>query len=432
MKLKQKNYFLTLLLVLFCTSFSYAQISSPEADGITMTNYSSGSQDNIYIFCSSSGETGASLTAEFQAGGAATFEWFKYNSQTGTFESYPEGISSGNISEINNLEDGAYRVNATDGSQTETYTAWVFNDWYIATSEITESTCDYFQITTTLEENEMFYSDLNSGGQQLQVIKDVNAKWETDGDQVAVALSPQIFNPPPRDTEYTLTVSDNFGCEAQLTITYHSIVTEASFIATPTNGEAPLEVTFTNESENADEYDWFFFRDLYDLILEGQNGEVTDSIMERAIDENPVYTFENSGTYNVKLVTTKYYNFNGESGICTDTFYIDDYIVVDTSFVDVPNVFTPNGDGANDEFVVQYWSLKEISIKIFNRWGQEVFDWKNNNVQGFDETVSESVWDGKINGRYASPGVYYYVIEAIGRDDKKRNAHGFVHLFRDE
>jgi gliding motility-associated-like protein len=111
---------------------------------------------------------------------------------------------------------------------------------------------------------------------------------------------------------------------------------------------------------------------------------------------------------------------------------MEGYLVADTSFVRVPNVFTPNGDGANDDFVVSYWSLQSINIQVFNRWGKKVHSWENNNIRGFDNTVSESVWDGKIGGRYASPGVYYYVVEARGRDDKKRYAHGFVHLFRDK
>jgi gliding motility-associated-like protein len=95
-------------------------------------------------------------------------------------------------------------------------------------------------------------------------------------------------------------------------------------------------------------------------------------------------------------------------------------------------VFTPNGDGVNDEFVIKYQSLRSIHVQIFNRWGKKIHSWENNNVQGFDATVSESAWDGKIGGRYASPGVYYYVVKAKGRDDKTQNAHGFVHLFREK
>ncbi len=413
-----KNFVNTLFIVLFFSTFTSAQISSVDSDGVTTTHYSSGSQDNIYIFCTAPGESAASLTA--QASGTASYEWSNYNPSTGSFVSIGE-----NSSEITNLADGAYRVQVTSGGTTRTYTAWVFNSWYTATAEITESTCDYFQLNASFEGNEMVYYDLNGSGQQLQVNKGVSVKWEANGEQISSFLSPQIFNPPAEDTNYTLTVSDDFGCEVQVDVYYNSIVTVASFTATPTNGEAPLEVTFNNESLNADESEWFFFKDIYEL-MDMDAGDISDSILDKAVDQNPIFIYDHSGTYNVKLVTTKYF----DDGFCSDTVFIEDYILVDTSFVEVPNVFTPNGDGANDEFVISYWSLKEIKVEIFNRWGRRVFQWEDGNVQGYEETVSESVWDGKIGGKYASPGVYYYVIEAIGRDDERRNAHGFVHLLR--
>ena len=104
---------------------------------------------------------------------------------------------------------------------------------------------------------------------------------------------------------------------------------------------------------------------------------------------------------------------------------------MDTSFVAVPNVFTPNGDGTNDAFVVKYWSMRSIKISIFNRWGKRIHFWESEDVRGFENTYSETVWDGRMGNRFASPGVYYYVVEGEGRDFKKRKAHGFFHLFRD-
>jgi hypothetical protein len=79
--------------------------------------------------------------------------------------------------------------------------------------------------------------------------------------------------------------------------------------------------------------------------------------------------------------------------------------------------------------------MKSVKVTILNRWGKVIHTWESNNVQGFlntAETVPESVWDGKIGGKYASPGVYYYVVEGVGRDDKRRKQAGFFHLFRDK
>ena len=418
---------------LFFLSFTFfipfcvgAQITS-NSDGMATTEYSSGTQDNIYLFCSAPNQSIGELTATASNGAASSFEWLKYNSTNGSFDPFSTDNSGNTSSTVSNLTDGGYRVNVTANGVTETYTAWVFNSWYTATAEITESTCDYFQLTASFEQAQLTYYDLSSGSSK-QVAKDVRVKWSADGEQISTVISPTIYSPPAKDTDYTLTVYDQFGCMVEVTVNYQSVVTQASFTASPMNGEAPLEVNFMNSSLNADQYEWFFFRDRDELVREGENGTVEDSIMLTAIDENPIITYDKSGTYQVKLVTTK----NSADFACTDTFYLSDYIVADTSFIKAPNVFTPNGDGANDAFVISYWSLKSLKIQIFNRWGRKVHVWENNNVQGFEGTRSESAWDGKIGGKYASPGVYYYVVEALGRDDKKRFAHGFVHLFREK
>ena len=416
---------------LITTSIS-AQIVA-ETDATIPTEYSSGPQDSIHIFCTVEGQAIANLTASFSTGASSTFEWLKYNNVTDRFDAFQTDNSGASSSSISNLQDGAYRVNITSGGNTETYTAWVFNNWYTPTAEITESNCDYFQLNGLLEQAVLDYYDL-SNGNQLSVFKNVQFRWQEEGSLITTVRNPFIFSPQPKDTNYRLVVSDRFGCQGEASVVYHSIVTEARFSVsfkqgmTSESGEAPLEVTFTNESENADTYEWFFFRDLEDIKREAEEtGTVADSIMLRNnLDENPIYTYENSGTYQVKLVTTKESEFHS----CTDTFYLENFIVVEESFIEAPNVFTPNGDGSNDEFVIKYWSVREIKINVFNRWGKKVHQWKNSNVRGFETTVSESVWDGKIGGRMASPGVYYYIVEALGRDNEERWAHGFVHLLR--
>ncbi len=426
--LRIQTCFFLIVFLLIATSIN-AQITA-ESDATVQTEYSSGSQDNIHIFCTSEGEVVASLSASFSSGTAADYEWLKYNSGTDNFDAFQTDNSGATSSTISNLQDGAYRVNVTSAGSTETYTAWAFNNWYTPVAEIPVTNCDYFQLGASFTQAELIYYDLNNDS-PIDVSKEVQVRWEEEGSTIATALTTSIFSPPTTDTNYRLVVSDRFGCEGETSILYTSIVTEALFVASPMSGEAPLEVTFTNESANADNSEWFFFRDLFEMRREAEKTGIAieDSIMDRNdLDENPVYTFENSGTYQVKLVTTKQNEFNS----CTDTFYLENYIVADTSFIDAPNVFTPNGDGSNDKFVIKYWSVKKIKIDIFNRWGKKVHEWENNNVRGFETTVTESAWDGKIGGRMASPGVYYYVAEATGRDDKKRWAHGFVHLFREK
>ena len=82
------------------------------------------------------------------------------------------------------------------------------------------------------------------------------------------------------------------------------------------------------------------------------------------------------------------------------------YVNVVESLVDVPNVFTPNGDGKNDVFMVQALSVENFHGVILNRWGRKVYEWSD----------SQGGWDGRINGKYATPGTYYYIITAKGRE----------------
>ena len=84
-------------------------------------------------------------------------------------------------------------------------------------------------------------------------------------------------------------------------------------------------------------------------------------------------------------------------------------VAVSESYLAVPNVFTPNGDGKNDEFRVAYRSLKEFHCWVYNRWGKLVYEW--------DDPAKG--WDGTINGRPAAEGAYFYVIRALGTDAAK-------------
>jgi gliding motility-associated-like protein len=97
-------------------------------------------------------------------------------------------------------------------------------------------------------------------------------------------------------------------------------------------------------------------------------------------------------------------------------------ITVDIPCLDfvVPNVFTPNGDGIDDTYLVKVKFMSEYKISIFNRWGQEVFYSENSN----------SPWDGKVNGSIAPAGVYYYIIQATCEDGNYFEKNGFLQLIR--
>jgi gliding motility-associated-like protein len=416
---------------LFSLPAAQAQLTAPGATGATETEYTTFPEtDNIFIFCTENEVTEAgALQAQTSLEGTITFTWEQYNAETGDFEFYFSESTEAQTSAISSLENGGYRVTITQGETEIIHRAWVFSNWISASASVTESNCESFTLTGTFLSSPVIYYDLGTNA-EIEVFKDLRVEWKQGETTVASVLTPQFFDPPTSDTEYSLRVYDRFGCETNASVMYESIVTKAKFSVDPQNGEAPLTVAFSNESENGDPglYEWFFYRSLDDIKREAETTQQPiDSIMIVAYDDNPVYTYENSGTYNVKLVSKKVSEFH----TCVDTFYIEDHIVVDTSFVAVPNVFTPNGDGVNDLFVVKFWSMKNIKISIFNRWGKRIHFWESSDVRGFEDTYTATVWDGRLGGgRFASPGVYYYIIEGRGRDDKSRKAHGFFHLFR--
>ncbi len=432
--MKRSLYFL-LILISF-SNIVQAQISAPSANASDVTQYPVFNEtDDIFLFCSddSLSEAGAlTVTTDFE--GTKTFLWEKYNEQTGSFELYFQESSDGQTSTISNLADGCYRSTITLGATTVIDRAWVFNNWTIVDGYITNSNCESFYLNGSFSTANLTYYDLSTNAPVI-VLKDVEVEWTEGESKISSMLSWTYYSPPTENTTYTLNVYDKYECGTSFDVEYESIVTKAEFTADPMSGEAPLTVTFNNTSENGTSgyYEWFLYRDMYQIRDESEGStEPVDSFIfdTPGISDELSYTYQNSGSYKVKLVSKHRY---GDNLFCSDTFSLEDYIVVDTSFINVPNVFTPGtSPGVNDEFVVKFWSMKSLEINIYNRWGKRVHYWKSGNIEGFDDTMEESVWDGKINGRYASPGVYYYDVRGRGRDGEKRFKKGFVHLFRDK
>ena len=147
---------------------------------------------------------------------------------------------------------------------------------------------------------------------------------------------------------------------------------------------APLEVEFRANALNADHYLWVLFRGSEELI--------------NRKEAQHTYVFEEPNNYRATLEMSNEHGCNCQAE--------DFEISVSASMLEVPNVFTPNGDGTNDEFRVVYRSIKEFHCWIYNRWGHLVYEW----------TDPAKGWDGTIYGKPAAAGAYYYVIRALGTD----------------
>jgi len=104
---------------------------------------------------------------------------------------------------------------------------------------------------------------------------------------------------------------------------------------------------------------------------------------------------------------------------CIDTALIT--IFVSDPDIWVPNVFTPNGDGYNDIVTLPYPSFKSYDIQILNRWGNLVFELK-------DQT-GIAVWDGyDFNGQLHTDGVFFYRLRGEMLGGTLIDKHGFIHL----
>ncbi len=125
---------------------------------------------------------------------------------------------------------------------------------------------------------------------------------------------------------------------------------------------------------------------------------------------NPVFNGYNSTTY---VLTVIYHNG------CIATASTD-ITVNGNPPIYVPNAFTPNGDGSNDVFYLYSQQVKEMDLKVFNRWGEKVFE-STNQFYG---------WDGMYKGVQQPMAVYTYVVEVTYLNGKKANQKGTVNLIR--
>ena len=149
----------------------------------------------------------------------------------------------------------------------------------------------------------------------------------------------------------------------------------------------PLEVAFySNPTPAAQFFRWTVYK-------------ATERLVTRN-DQDIRFAFIEPGSYRVVCSVNNPY-------CASDS--METTVAVAESYLAVPNAFTPNGDGQNDEFRVAYRSLREFHCWVYNRWGKLVYEW----------TDPAKGWDGTINGRPAAEGAYFYVIRALGTDADK-------------
>jgi PKD repeat protein len=401
-----------IIFILLIPAICEAQLSAPGATTVRYTSYPSAPavRDPVFIYCNASGSQKGILNASSPGGTAPfNFTWYKWSDVTKNFSTLIKTDPGVSASSSGDLEEGGYKVIISGGFDT-TFVGWIFLDKPFSLAELQNRTCDYVALKGRAVIDTFYYNNI-SNGIPVKLPNGIRFLWSSDPASTIpfpdFTLNPQTFDPPLVDVTYKLQVSDSFGCLSESSFFYQSIHVKADFTVEPDKGQAPLEVTFTDKSVRASKYKWEF-------------GDTSTSTLS-----NPEpHIYFRPGEYSVKLTI--------ESDLhCIDSLRLEKKIVVDPSDLKIPNVFTPDGDGINDNFVVKAISLRNLSVEVFSQSGLKVYSFF-----GEGEKLREwKGWDGNVNSSSvkAAPGVYFYFIKGIGWDNVKYDSkeyRGFVYLYR--
>lgn len=195
----------------------------------------------------------------------------------------------------------------------------------------------------------------------------------------------------------TLKVVDSMTCNIQDVTSFPIIVRPnptAGFTFAPVPAQENMPTVYTNTSLDAIRYKWSF-----------GDGDTS-------VQVNPIHQFNATGDFNTCLIA---YNQYG----CADTVCQDVPALV-SPLIAVPNAFSPNGDGVNDMVYVRGYAIAKMIFRIYNRWGQLVYQTSDRN-QG---------WDGKYKGVLQPMDAYAYTLEVEFTDGTKATKKGDITLLR--
>jgi gliding motility-associated-like protein len=403
-------------IVLFLIPLSVlAQLSAPGSTSVRFTSYLSDPalRHPIFVYCNESGSQTGTLNAVSPGGtGPFNFAWYKWSTVSNSF-SIPVKTENGVMnSSAASLGAGGYNVIITGGFDTILVGWIVFDTPPVAAAGLLNPAkhCNYVALDGTAAATVTAFQYFDPGtGNPLSLKNELTFLWSSDPvssiPHPGIDIDPITFSPPLEDVTYNLKVS-TLGCSSEASFFYESIHIKADFTIDPMEGEAPLEVSLTDNSIRGYTYEWDF----------------GDDSVSNLSDPLP-HTYYKPGEYTILLTI--------ESELhCIDSLR-SQTITVEPSALAIPNVFTPDGDGYNDWFMIESKSMRFVSMEVFSRSGLKVYGFS-----GTDERLKEwTGWDGNVNNSSikASPGVYFYIIRAYGWDDieyDSKEYRGFVYLYR--
>lgn len=232
------------------------------------------------------------------------------------------------------------------------------------------------------------------------VVNDVIASWAWNFGDGGTSTDQNPVHQYGSAQGYTvvLSVTSGFGCSDDTTVNVNILPgPDAAFTVFPESANLFVDVDFTDESvangSPLSQWLWNF-----------ADGDTSSA-------QNPVHAFNNEGEYNVQLIVID------EAG-CSDTAIV---MVPIYHGPLVPSAFSPNGDLNNDFLMVLGGNFESVNFKIYNNWGQVIFETNDPSSLG---------WDGTYKGEPQPIGVYVYVATVTTYDGEEHVLSGDVSLIR--
>ncbi len=205
-----------------------------------------------------------------------------------------------------------------------------------------------------------------------------------------------------------------FGrCENRDTITMVAAKSKADFTYTQA-GEVSFRLQNKSDSVISDKYTWKVYK---------PDGTMFDGFPKTFDETSPLYDFiakfdvDVSTDLNVCIIADVAGTVSCPDSVCKII-----KVILPDSKINIPNAFSPNGDGINDNFVIEIANWRKYNLTIWNRWGNTIFE--------SDDPAK--TWNGKTNNEGADnpPGTYYYIFTYQLKNQTEKTIRGSISLIK--
>jgi gliding motility-associated-like protein len=342
---------------------------------------------------------GASDASAIATGSGVSFEWFDNSGVSVSLDQHTATI----------LSAGQYTVTSTDINGCEGSGSILITEPPELIISVVESNPSSNYQVSCFDAADGWAEVFINGGVENNNVFGYDISWSNSagntimGDTIAYNLSAGF--------SYTVSVNDANGCvDAATTILYTEPIEFIAQVTTinyagPFHG--PKNISFIDSTISLESYafEWIWQNGLAEY-LNGVNQTDNQVFIHEFLEDE-------LGINNVFVMLT-----NEVTG-CQDSV---EFIIEVQGIPEINNVFTPNQDGINDEFLFFEYAMGMVDVQIFNRWGQLVYSWVG----------SDKSWAGvdQSTGKDLPAGVYFYVFEGKGVDGHHYDKKGSVTLLR--